>query len=103
MVALLGGWIGPLSSVYHNTLVRGEGGGGRIICLWAGRPGGDESVGLDLLQGGRQAFFVPLGNIEYHKRTRKRYKNCIKTRITRYFGETWNLRNTRRYKQPFKL
>lgn len=28
MVALLGGWIGPLSSVYHNTLVRGEGGGG---------------------------------------------------------------------------
>ena len=30
MVALLGGWIGPLSSVYHNTLVRGEGGGGVV-------------------------------------------------------------------------
>ena len=76
MVALLGGWIGPLSSVYHNTLVRGEGGGGpyHLICLGraAGRAGTSRLVYLDLLQGGRQAFFVPLGNIEYHKRTRKR-------------------------------
>ena len=29
------------------------------------------------------------GNIKYHKRTLKRYNNCIKTRIMRYFGETW--------------
>jgi len=80
----------PLCTTTPLSGVRGGGvEGGRIICLWAGRPGGDEAVGLDLLQGGRQAFFVPLGNIEYHKRTGKRYKNCIKTRITRYFGETW--------------